>query len=261
MTEYYLAVCTSGHLIDSEKAEEVSVQQIQIGDPINSQQIINPDYTVPYSYCPDCGGEVRTKCPKCHTNIQTDYDGPPYPNDDSIPSFCHGCGQPHPWTATVEAEKQRDEDFIDIDDSEIDGQFYPGLVYEINLCYKVKADHAALVLNRKLIESLTIDILRAVHTMDEVDLWYDTENGNSLPLSSLIDNLKSRRNELKKYGPTLDEAFFRALEDLKYRGDASAHAIEEHPSREDLEAKSELATTVAKILFRLRTEAKTAHRK
>ena len=40
----------------------------------------------------------------------------------------------------------------------------------------------------------------------------------------------------------------------------SGETIEDDPSQVDLEAKSELATTVAKILFRLRTESKTAHR-
>ncbi|UPW00637.1 DUF2321 domain-containing protein [Halorussus gelatinilyticus] len=261
MANYYLAVCTNGHLIDSEKAEDVSVQQIKIDEPVTSQQVINPDYAAPYAYCPNCGGEVRTTCPDCHHHIQTEYNGPPYPGKDSIPSYCHGCGESHPWTSTVEAQKQRDGDFIDIDDSKIDGQFYPALVYEINLCYKTKADHAVLVLNRKLIESLTIDILRATNGMEAVDLWFDTENSITLPLSTLIENLKSQREEIKKYGPTLDEAFFRAVEKLKYRGDASAHSVEEHPLRGDLKEQSELATTVAKILFRLRTEAKTAHRK
>ncbi|SIR77518.1 hypothetical protein SAMN05421752_102405 [Natronorubrum thiooxidans] len=72
--------------------------------------------------------------------------------------------------------------------------------------------------------------------------------------------MKSRRTELEKYGPNLDQRFFRAISDLKYRGDASAHAIEEDPSQDDLEEKSKSATNVAKILFRLKTEAKTAHR-
>lgn len=261
MTNYYLGVCTSGHLIDSEKAQNVTAQKFDINSKIDAQKLANPNYTVAYDYCPDCGGEVLTACPECRANLKVEYEGPPYPGSDSIPSFCHGCGESFPWVSTVEAEKQREGDFIEIDDSEIDGQFYPGLVYEINLCYRVKADHAVLVLNRKLIESLTIDILRSVFTVDEIDLWFDTDEGITRPLSTLIGHLKSRSDELKKYGPTLDEPFFRAVEDLKHRGDASAHAIEEDLSQVDMGSKSELATTVAKTLFRLRKEAKTAHRR
>lgn len=260
MTDYYLAVCTGGHLIDSEKVEDVSVQQIDIENEINAQTIADPDYIVSYDYCPDCGGQVLTTCPNCHSNIRIEYDGPPYPNSTSIPDFCRGCGEAFPWISTVEAEKQRDGDFLKIDDSAITGHFYPNLVYEINLCYRVQVDQAVLVLNRKLIESLIVDILRSVFTMEEIDLFYDTENNRTLPLSNLIANMKSRQDELEKYGPSLDEEFFRMVNELKHRGDASAHTIEEDPSQIDFREKSEQATAVAKILFRLRTEAKTAHR-
>lgn len=260
MTDYYLAVCTSGHLIGTEKTEKVSANQIDINEAIDPRLIENPVYNVKHNYCPDCGGQVLTQCPNCCSNVQTTYSGPPYPGEDEIPDFCHGCGEAFPWTVTVEAEKQRDGDFIRIDDSDIDGQFYPSLVYEINLCYQVKADQAVLVLNRKLIESLIVDILRSVFTMENIELFYDTENNKTLPLSQLVNNMKSNRSELKKYVSNIDERFFRAMEDLKHRGDASAHAIEEDPSQENIAEKSDQATTVAKILFRLRKEAKTAHR-
>lgn len=258
MTEYYLAVCTGGHLIDSIKPENIEIQKINIEEAISGEKF-KQSYTIPEKFCLECGGEVRTQCDKCGANIHTEYTGPPYPSDSDIPNFCHGCGCEFPWTSTIEAETQRDGDFIQIDDSEIDGYFYPSLVYEINLCYRVKADSAALVLNRKLLESLIVDIFRSVFTMDRIELFYT--NGRTLPLSELIDNMKSERAELTKYVSNLDEGFFRALEDLKYHGDASAHAIEEDPSQENLEAKSDHATDVARLLFRLRQEAKTAHRR
>lgn len=260
MTDYYLAICTSGHLLESEKAEKVSANQIEMGKIINAEKLENPVYQVKFKYCPDCGGQVLTQCPNCRSNLQTTYSGPPYPGEEEIPDFCHRCGEVFPWTATVEAKKQRDGDFLEIDDSEIDGHFYPNLVYEINLCYRVKADQAVLVLNRKLIESLIVDTLRSVFTMENLELFYDADNNKNLALSQLVENMKSNRSELKKYVSHLDEGFFRAVEELKYRGDASAHAIEEDPSQENLSKKSEQATIVAKVLFRLRKEAKTAHR-
>ncbi|ELZ16586.1 hypothetical protein C476_17012 [Natrinema limicola JCM 13563] len=229
-------------------------------DMFDFDESTEPDYEISSDYCPDCGGKVLTECRNCQSNIQIEYNGPPYPNLTHIPDFCDSCGESYPWVDPVESEKQREGDFIEIDDTDIDGHFYPELVYEINLCYRVKADQAVLVLNRKLIENLIVDILRSVFSMDEIKLFYDIDNNRTHRLSKLIDNMKSRRSEIEKYGPSLDEDFFRAVDDLKYRGDASAHTIEDNPSQEDLESKSELATDVAKILFRLRTEAKTAHR-
>lgn len=258
MSEYYLAICTSGHVIESEKSERVALNDLDLNSAISAKRIANPVYVVSQNYCLKCGGEILTQCKECGSNIHTEYTGPPNPAEEHIPDYCHSCGEPYPWTATIEAEKQREGNFLEIDDSEIDGFFYPNLVYEINLCYKVQADAAVLVLNRKLIESLIVDILRSVFTMDRIELFY--ENGQSLPLSKLIDNMKSERAELKKYASNIDEGFFRALDNLKYHGDASAHAIEADPSQEDLTEKSGIATTVAKILFRIREEAKTAHR-
>lgn len=45
---------------------------------------------------------------------------------------------------------------------------------------------------------------------------------------------------------------------MKHRGVASAHTIEEDPSQEALSEKSEPATGIVQILFRLRNEARTA---
>ncbi|SIR77471.1 DUF2321 domain-containing protein [Natronorubrum thiooxidans] len=144
MTDYYLAICASGHLIDSD---EVTVTEQINKDSFMQKQYPRQNYNVSYDFCPDCGAEVLTSCPECNSNLQIEYHGPPYPEENHIPSFCYSCGKSFPWTATVEAEKQREGNFLDIDDSEIDGHFYPNFVYEINLCYKVKADQAVLVLN------------------------------------------------------------------------------------------------------------------
>lgn len=260
MPDYLMAICTSGHLIDFQKAEDVAISQMNIHDVITPEDLVQPKFSVKYSYCPDCGGLVITQCPECKSNIQVEYEGPHVPDEDDSPDFCYGCGSAFPWISTVEEEKQRSGKFIDIGASDIDGHFYPGLIYEINLCYQVQADQATLVLNRKLMECLLVDILRSIFPMDRLELFFDEDNNQTWSLSKLIQNLKSERRELRKYASNIDEAFFRTLEDMKYRGDASAHAIEEDLSQIDLSEKSDQATAVAKILFRLRTEAKTAHR-
>jgi len=210
-------------------------------------------------YCPSCGTSLIHQCPNCDADIVGG--GREIPEEGlKLPDYCYDCGEAYPWVSPVEAEKQREEDFLQIDDSELNGHFYPGLVYEINLCYQVKADQATLVLTRKLIENLIVDSLRKAFTMDEVELFYDTDNRRTLPLSELLDNMKERRKGLNGYSAGIDEELFRKIDELKYRGDASAHSIEEDASNIDMKEKSELATEVAKVLFRLRQETATAHR-
>jgi len=209
-------------------------------------------------YCPDCGRKVIHQCRNCGEPIEGgSVEGK---RGVRLPDYCTSCGEDHPWVDPVEAEKQRSGEFLNIDGSELNGHFYPTLVYEINLCYQVKADQATLVLTRKLIENLIVDSLRKAFSMDEIELFYDTDNSRTLPLSDLVENMKIRSKDLNSYSSAVDEELFRKIQELKYRGDASAHSIEEDASNVDMEEKSEIATEVAKVLFRLRQEAATAHR-
>ncbi|MEE6210390.1 DUF2321 domain-containing protein [Salarchaeum sp. III] len=259
MTDYVFAVCSSGHLIDSEEYDKAAIEEMDVNSSITATTIQNPDYSITQNYCPDCGGQILTQCTDCGATIRGEIPYTDSPSEGLIPSFCSTCGESFPWTTTVESEKQRDSEFIQLDDADIDGHFYPGLIYEINLCYKVKADQAALVLNRKLIENLIADSLRAAFGMNALELFYDQEEGRIHSLSVLVDNMKEKQSELQRYA-SIEEDFFKAIEEMKYHGDASAHSIEEHPTQENVTEKSETATSVVKVLFRLRNEAKTAHR-
>lgn len=61
-------------------------------------------------FCPDCGAGTITACESCGAEIQGTYHVPGVigaTSKRSAPSFCHGCGQAHPWTeARIEAAKE-----------------------------------------------------------------------------------------------------------------------------------------------------------
>jgi len=80
--DYYTAqVCLNGHAIN-EVLESVD----------DSDQ----------RFCDTCGAQTITACQTCGTVIRGRYrhlgftPAPAY----SPPSYCHGCGKPHPWTAS-----------------------------------------------------------------------------------------------------------------------------------------------------------------
>lgn len=206
------------------------------------------------AYCSDCGKKVLVTCPECSHPIEAANQKIAGDETDR-PNFCTGCGTNFPWTSTIESEVSRDDTFLDIDESEVDGQFYPGLIYETNLSYRVQADHATLILNRKLIESLLTDILKAEFGYENVGIFFDTENSQFHGLKELIKRLKENEAELSKHSGSLDEDLYRQIRELKHDGDAAAHVVEDTIREEELQEKSEIATRVVKILLSMRESA------
>ncbi len=258
MTKFYVKACENGHPIFAEEVESVR-SEFKASEVFEQE----PDISLENhrtNYCAKCGAQAIIRCPECASYVQASGKRKDLIDRATLPDYCRKCGLSYPWMDPIENEKQREGSFLNLDDSELNGHFYPSLVYEINLSYRVKADQATLVLTRKLIENLIVDSLRKAFSMDEIELFYDTDNSRTLPLSDLIDNMKERRNDLISYSSGVDEELFRKVDELKYRGDASAHSIEEDASNIDMEEKSKIATEVAKVLFRLRQEAATAHR-
>lgn len=75
--------------------QQVCLNGHQITDAVKR----TPDET--RKHCPDCGAKTITNCPECDSTIPgyTFYD-PIIGGGDiaSVPSHCHNCGSPFPWT-------------------------------------------------------------------------------------------------------------------------------------------------------------------
>ncbi|NRY58845.1 hypothetical protein DE169_004073 [Clostridium acetobutylicum] len=74
---------------------------------LNGHEITTSANTSPElmeNFCSKCGAATITNCPICNTPIRGSYHvegvlslGHEY----KIPSYCHNCGKPYPWTKTA----------------------------------------------------------------------------------------------------------------------------------------------------------------
>lgn len=85
---------------------------------------------------------------------------------------------------------------------------------EAILCYDSGVYNACLVMIRKLIETLIIEVFKRHNVQTRIM----TSNGNYLYCESLMDKLKEERNLWK-----ISRNTAKALQDIKSKGDTSAH--------------------------------------
>lgn len=256
-----MAVCSNGHLVHHIGISKFYENTYDIDITNNTEDIFSQDkyrFSHLNNHCSICGGKIHTWCPNCECDIFRNIsEGEQMVSGINIPDYCSQCGEDYPWVSPIEEAKQRDSVFIEISDSGHMGPFYTPLVNEINTCYQVQADEATLVLTRKVIENLLLEILRTVEGMDNIEVFYNTNIGQSRSLGSLISKFSDRLDKLDKYTSGIDNTLVNEMNKIKYQGDASAHSIETSISEDELKSLSETATRVCKVLLRLRTEVKT----
>lgn len=68
------------------------------GHLVNDSMKKYPEYNT--KFCKECGAKTVSKCPKCSSEIEgkIHYDGIVDCDSIEIPSYCHNCGSPYPWT-------------------------------------------------------------------------------------------------------------------------------------------------------------------
>ena len=106
------------HSDDWNKREGYDVAQICLnGHCINSSTIDYPEHN--QDFCSACGQPTMTKCQKCDTPIKGYLRGSMTLYADAIPSFCHKCGAPYPWTASrVDAAVEMANELDGLNDEE-----------------------------------------------------------------------------------------------------------------------------------------------
>lgn len=140
--------------------------------------------------------------------------------------------------------------FLDIDN--VPGTFYPELVDNINRCYSLGIYDATLVLTRKLLENLLIDILREQYGKQEIDLYYLPDNKRFQKFSTLINNFENNLNDFQHLSGGLDSDFIEELNAFRQEANAEAHSIETNVTDNEMENYRELARHTSQVLFRLR---------
>lgn len=146
--------------------------------------------------------------------------------------------------------KSRTKQFLDIND--IPGTFYPDLVENINQCYSVEVNDATLVLTRKLLENLLIDILREQYGKQKIDLYYRPENKRFEDFSTLIDNFEKNLGDFQYVCAGLDSNFINELDTFRQSANIEAHSIETSIRTDEVEEYRDQAQHAAKVLFRVR---------
>ncbi|MGY5881769.1 MAG: hypothetical protein RTV31_16080 [Candidatus Thorarchaeota archaeon] len=140
------------------------------------------------------------------------------------------------------------ERFLDIDNPPTDA--YRDLVNEINFCFVNQAYAATIVLTRKLIENLIVEILRKNYGMSGLDLFYIREKRRFRGLSELIANLRSNVTDFDAFG--LKKRHITTLEKLREEANANAHSILDHATKQELLDLRAPARKAVKSLFSVR---------
>jgi hypothetical protein len=104
-------------------------------------------------------------------------------------------------------------------------EFYKVLTQNINLAYKYGLYTAAMVLIRKMLENLLIDILRKKYGMKNLDLFFDSQHGRFRMFNELIRNFEEKLQDFKYIEPRIEEVLTE-LKNMREECNAAAHSLE-----------------------------------
>jgi len=116
------------------------------------------------------------------------------------------------------------ENFISI--SGLDN-FYQNLIKEINLTYNNETYTSTLILCRKLIENLLIDLLRkkfGSDTKEKVEIYYNTKDGRFHDFTYLVKNFEERKDDFL-VDKELVEEFVRLVKPFRKGANSKTHSI------------------------------------
>lgn len=145
----------------------------------------------------------------------------------------------------------RNNDFLNIHGIEDD--FYAPLISDINRCYRAGVNDPVLILFRKLIENVLIDVLRGHYGKQNINLFYVPSQGRFQSFSTLLKNVKAKKRNFKMYYLDIDN-LIDEIDEFRERGNSSAHSIEVKVPDKRLEKLSPRATELAKILLRIKRQ-------
>lgn len=100
---------------------------------------------------------------------------------------------------------------------------------EIEQCYQANAHTAVVVLSRKLLENLLIELLRiryGLETSTERELFYDADRKRFQSFAILIENLENNLGDFRPFSERIDENTVKKLDNIRETGNAGAHSIE-----------------------------------
>jgi len=109
-------------------------------------------------------------------------------------------------------------------------EFFSKLVIEINRAYGFQLYNSTLILLRKLIENLLIDLLRTKYGMKKIDKFYNKDKGRHHDFSKLLENLDKDLTIFRPYSSAFEKPMINFLNKLRENSNSSAHSIDVQPN-------------------------------
>ncbi len=109
--------------------------------------------------------------------------------------------------------------------------FYHELRKEINFAWKIGLFTSTLILTRKYIENLVIDVLRKKYPQrigSNINIYFDNKNKRFHDFSILLDNLAERKDDFEP-DTHLILKFLEKVKPFKGKANATTHSIVENP--------------------------------
>ena len=141
--------------------------------------------------------------------------------------------------------------YLSIREDNLPDDFYSQLLNDINKAYNYEIYTAVLILTRKFLENLIIDILRHKYKMIHIDLFYFEDKGHHHSFTILIQNFETKLNDFKPCIPNLDKEFIKKIERFKIQANAGAHSIVMDLKKKDLDRNSSDFIYVINVLLKL----------
>lgn len=141
-------------------------------------------------------------------------------------------------------------DFLEIETELRVDQVYSDLIDEINVCVHSEAYSSALVMLRKLLETLIVDLLRFKYDpLDRQDMYFDQTSKFFLPLRILVNRFEEISNEYTSYGFKKDH--LAAIKGFRKKGNDAAHNIVDFVTHKEMNSYRKNANHAVVILLRL----------
>lgn len=130
----------------------------------------------------------------------------------------------------------------------MEGDFYKELIQEINLSHSYQLYRSTIVLVRKLLENLLIDLLRTRYCMQNVTLFYNPDRKEFLDFYYLVENLKKSSADFTPYTSGFNEEFFNFVTKFRETANANAHALEAFLDKDQFEKDKKKLNHYIKVI-------------
>ena len=143
------------------------------------------------------------------------------------------------------------EAYLEIEN--VPDDFYRQIIDLINECYN-KGIYAAIpIFSRKLLESLIVDILKNKYGNNDVNIFFDTNNGKYHGFNKLLKAFENNLNDFKVDMPSLEKRFIREISKFREKGNMGAHVLELDfkKDKSTLDNDKDTLNHIVKILIRL----------